>query len=100
MARGLWDRGLARLVKGSDPQLSATAQVDLDHPATPNEQIALAESWVAHADAATGPLKTVFLAAAEYWYRHAAEQLTGLSKARVGRELAKLGSIPESMRRH
>jgi len=99
LARGLWERGLKRLAQGSDPDLRALAEADLAQPATPQGQLALADRWKAQADRASESEQQTYLGAAEYWYRRAADKLTGLPKIRTDRALEELSRLPQAKRR-
>lgn len=94
-----WAKGLAHLAKGTDEKLKAVAAKDLVNPETNDKQVELGDQWLAIAEAASGDEKQVFLAAADYWYRKALADATGLRKLKIQKSLEKVGQIADNIRR-
>jgi hypothetical protein len=94
-----WAKGLPHLAKGSDEPLQLAAQKDVAAPDSTDEQVALGDAWLSIADASTGGERQAYLAAADYWYRKALSDASGLQKLRVQKSLEKVGKIPEASRR-
>ena len=83
-----WDRGLARLAKGSDAGLQELAQRELENPKDPKERLAVADGWDQLAGADKSTARASLEDHAEEWYRLALTDLTGIDKLRVEKKLA------------
>ncbi len=93
-----WDRALPHLAKGSDPQLRALAERELNSP--PDEamaQVDLADGWWDLAEAGEDAIKDRSQGRAAHWYHLALPKLTGLHRERVAKRLQELpgGSEPD-----
>lgn len=82
-AKGDWEQGLRRLVKGSDPALKALAEEDLAAPADVASRIKLGDSWWDLAEKADVSRKSNIQERARHWYRLAVTEAQGLTKAKV-----------------
>lgn len=83
-----WRRGLPMLAKGSDAELKAAAEKDLAQPATPAEQVAVADAWWNMADAKTGREHRSLRGRAAWWYRKAQGGAKGLDETKATKRLA------------
>ncbi|MHC4253291.1 MAG: hypothetical protein ACYS9X_29580, partial [Planctomycetota bacterium] len=82
--RGLWDRGLPHLAKGSDARLRELAGLEQEGPADPAGQQALGEAWWEAAQKESSrAAKGRLLARALHWYETALPALKGLARLRV-----------------
>ena len=88
LVKGDWRRGLPVLAKGSDAELKAAAQRDLAGPATPAEQVAVADTWWNMADGKAGRAQHSLRDRAAWWYRKAQPQATGLDRTKATNRLA------------
>jgi hypothetical protein len=80
--KGDWDRGLAMLAKGSDPVLRALVEKDRAKPTDGAGAYELAGQWWKVAEKEPVPLsKARIRSRAAFWYKQAAPNLSGLSKA-------------------
>ena len=87
--RGLWEKNLSLLTKGSDTRLKALADDELKIPASPQAMLAVADGWWAVADTAATPVETrkIHRHAAE-WYAKALPQLDGVQKQTAQQRVA------------
>ena len=83
-----WQAGLAYLALGADAALKSLAVKELDRPATPDEQMALADAYSGLAEKEEGLAKSSLKARAAHWYRQAQPGLSGLRKAKVDKWLS------------
>ena len=92
-----WDEGLAYLSKGSNAELKAAAQVDLDRPTRPDDQIALADQWWKIADSLTKGKRDAAKLRARVWYERAAPFATALLlKKKIEQRLEETKALAES----
>ncbi len=87
---GDWDKGLPRLAKGGDAELADAAKADLAHPENAPEQIALADRWRSIGEKKSGLESARLKARAQYWYRLALKQSSGLATTAIRKQLDKL----------
>ncbi len=88
-----WDQGLPYLAKGSEPELKALAERELQgEPEDAKAQVALADAWWDFAKAPDREDASVWLGHSAYWYERAHPELdSALVKAKVEKRLAELG---------
>lgn len=91
-----WTQGLPHLAKGEDAALGGAAKQDIDAPTAAEDQIAVADSWWELASAAEGIAKTALLSRAEFWYREALPQLSGLAETKANKRLEEIATILEA----
>jgi len=70
--KGLWDRGLPLLAKGSDPKLAKIAELDLSQPTDTQKILEVADAWYEYDKGR-----------AIKWYRQVIPQLDGLKKLKA-----------------
>jgi hypothetical protein len=84
-----WDDGLPLLARAADPRLTELAKLELKHPATPAEQLTLADRWWTYAEW-SAKHKSAIRARAAHWYRQALSGLPpGLERIKAESRLAK-----------
>ena len=84
-----WEDGLPLLARAADPRLAELAELELKRPATPPEQLALADRWWMYAES-EAKHKLALRARAAYWYRQALSGLPpGLERIKAETRLAK-----------
>jgi len=88
--KGDWARGLPMLSVGSDKTLAALAQAELAVPATPDEQVKVADAWWDTSLAASAVIKSNTQRHAGEMYAAALPKLSGLAKVRVEKRLKEL----------
>ncbi len=93
LVRNDWARGLPALAKGSDANLKAAAEKELQQPADSAAKVSVADAWWALSEAANGATKKAFSEHAAEWYALALPELTGLAKIRIEK---RLGSVRAS----
>ncbi len=71
LAKGDWNRGLARLALSSDSRLKDLAKSDLETGSDPDAMAALGDRYAAQAEMEGDPAKTHLLWRACYWYERA-----------------------------
>ena len=82
--KGDWERGLAMLALGSDPDIRAAALKELMQPAEAEDQVQAGDAWWELAESQKGGAKTQMKQRATYWYRLALPRLNGsLEKIKV-----------------
>lgn len=88
-----WDQGLPYLAKGSEPDIKALAEHELQgEPEDAKAQIALADAWWDFAKATGQETAPAWLERAAHWYERAHPDLTSaLVKAKTEKRLAELG---------
>lgn len=87
-----WPAAFPLYAKSGDAALAAAAEKSLTAIAGTLAPAAAGDVWWDAAQALKPPQKTEFAAAADFWYRRAAPQLTGLSRTRVQKRLEELES--------
>lgn len=91
-----WKTGLAHLAKGSDPLLKSLADRELSSPpATPEDQLKLADAWWDAAAEHRGEEKTAMLRCAGRWYEQATGQLQGINKTKAEKRLSQIAEIAQ-----
>ncbi|MDY0165614.1 MAG: SUMF1/EgtB/PvdO family nonheme iron enzyme [Thermoguttaceae bacterium] len=90
--RNDWSQALPHFAKGSEPELRALAERELNSTALDAAgQAELADAWWELAEVSDQQAKPVFLRRAAHWYERAYPELTStLLKARVTKRLAEL----------
>jgi hypothetical protein len=83
-----WKTGLPMLAKGSDATLKQMAGDELRQPASPQDQLAIADGWWAMADKSPATQKDTIHAHAGEWYAKAAPNLSGLGKMKAEQRAA------------
>jgi hypothetical protein len=91
-SKGDFDGGLPMLALGSDPQLKALAQRELENPTVAVDQVELGDGWWKLAEDMEGKGQLLLRQRAGYWYRQAVAELAGLAQIRVNRRLRTLES--------
>jgi hypothetical protein len=87
-----WEDGLPLLARAADPRLAELAALELKHPDTPSEQLALADRWWMYGEG-EAKHKLALRARAAYWYRQALSGLPpGLERIKAESRLAKAES--------
>lgn len=87
-----WEDGLPLLARAADPRLAELAESELKLPATPAEQVTLADRWWNFAEGETKH-KLAVRARAAFWYREALSGLPpGLERIKAESRLAKAES--------
>ncbi len=90
-----WEDGLPLLARAADPRLTELAESELKLPATPAEQVALADRWWTFAEGDTKHKLAVRRRSA-YWYRQALSGLPpGLERIKAESRLARAESKTE-----
>ncbi|MGI6418556.1 MAG: hypothetical protein ACOX1P_23150 [Thermoguttaceae bacterium] len=88
LVREDWDRGLPLLARGSDESLKEAAAADLAGADSAETQAKLGNRWWELAEIAPEAERSALRARALHWFRQAAPNLTGLTKAWVDRQIA------------
>jgi len=87
LRRNNWTEGLPYLLKGNDPALKELARQETAAPASPSDQVQLADAWWdaadKRADKKDDPWGKLMQSRAGYWYRQAMPNLTGLALAKA-----------------
>jgi hypothetical protein len=89
LVKGIWEKGLPLLARGSDAAMKAAAARDLAKPATPADQVAAGDAWWDLAEKASGTPKARMTARAMGWYQQAWPTLSSLGKSKL-RDRAKV----------
>lgn len=89
--RGDWDRGLARLARGSDPAIKKLATLDISDPGTSKEQSKLGQGWLAVADDLKDKMQVQPLLRAYHWYVQALSGLDGEAREQVQQQIQAIG---------
>jgi hypothetical protein len=93
-----WEDGLPLLARAADPRLMELAESELKLPATPAEQVALADRWWTFAEGDTRH-KLAVRARSAYWYRQALSGLPpGLERIKAESRLARAESKDRTVR--
>jgi hypothetical protein len=86
--KGNWEKGAARLAKGSDAALKAAAEKELAKPSGPPGQAAAGDAWWEAAEKARGQAcEERWRGRARHWYETALPGLTGITKIKVEKRL-------------
>ena len=99
LMRDQWPTGLRHLVKCSDEKLIGAAKQELASPAAAEEQVTIADAWWDCATTIEDIYKAAMIARAEFWYRKAMPQLSGLALTKVEKrveEIAGLQNTPDA----
>lgn len=91
LVRGRWDRGLARLAKGSDTTLADLARQELAKPLEPEVQAAVSDGWWAQAEPRKGLEAQRARRHAVEGYQAALDGLAGLTRKHVEKRLEEAG---------
>jgi len=98
--KGDWDKGVAMLALGNDPELKKLAVKELEGIASPSEQMAQADGWWEIAENESGAARNSLLARAYAWYQAAAPQSSSLLRQKAEKRLASIeDSVPDLKRR-
>jgi hypothetical protein len=90
---GNWDIGIPLLAHGSDAELKAIAELEMQRPDGATQQVEIADRWSALSKKAKpGPLEKL-LARAVLWYATAEPSLTGITKERVAQRIDEIYHI-------
>jgi hypothetical protein len=93
-ARGDWDRGVPMLALGSDADLKAAANGELQGAPTAGARVALGDTWWDLAQAKEDWQKEAFLRRAGHWYQQAESGLEeSLMRLRVQNRLKEIAKI-------
>ena len=82
-----WNRGVPMLALSPDGKLKELAVKELRGVSSAEEQVALGDGWWKMASVSEGGVQKRLEKRADYWYRKALPQLTGLMKDRVEKRL-------------
>jgi hypothetical protein len=88
--KGDIDAGLSLLSKGSDQELAALADEDLDAAENVPDELRLANAWWAMADRQPNQFRSAIRCRAGFWYHQVSPGLDGLDKALAERRLQEL----------
>src|SRR5262249_37590036 len=91
--KGDWHRGLVMLSLASDPALKSLAEKEMQAPSDTEEQVALADAWLAQAGKAKGLEADRQKARAAMWFGQVQGELTGLAKVEVQRKIDAIGKV-------
>lgn len=86
-----WEAGLPLLARGSDSVLKSLAQRELQGVASPTDMVDVADRWHAAGQRNQKLPAAAISKRAEYWYRRALPQLSGMTKVRVEKRLEEIG---------
>jgi len=93
--KGDWEKGLPRLVSGSDPALRDLAQKDLGKPGAPEAKVQLADAWWDVSERERSRLaKSRLRGRAAFWYEQALPNLTGLVRLKVEKRIQEAQASP------
>jgi len=84
---GEWDEGLKHLVDGDDAPLQELARRELQQPSAPDDQLALATSWLNWAKAAKDYEQNVAWLRTQHWLELALPRLQGASRTQALKSL-------------
>jgi hypothetical protein len=93
LLKGSWEKGLPMLAQGADDMLQELAKKDLAAPTQPSDQLEVGDGWWSLTESETGLAKWHLQRRAEFWYKQAAPDLTGISKARVDKRLKEVETL-------
>lgn len=91
-----WETGLPLLAKSSQADLKAAAEKELAADKKPEDKSALGDAWMAVAKTAPADDKGAYESRAEFWFKDALDEVTGLAKAYVERKLSDLQASTSS----
>ena len=101
LVKGKWDRGLPYLVQGKASDLRAVAQRDIQNPTLAETQAEIGNDWMNTATQLDRKMRLQALLRAEYWYRLAVVQQSGLRKLSLetrlqalAKEVGELAELP------
>jgi hypothetical protein len=95
LIKGNWDAGLLLLAKGGDAKLKAAADKDLAQPTTAAARVEAGDAWWDIGEGLDPAAQTGARLRADHWYRQAAPELTGLTKARIDKRIAEVAKVAE-----
>jgi hypothetical protein len=95
---GNWSKGLPALAAGSDARLKELARKDLDDPSGADQQVELADAWLALADKEAGLPRKNLQARAHFWYLKAVNKLEGIKHAKVETRIRSLERTSPALR--
>lgn len=93
LQKGEWTIGLPMLALADDKDLRRAAEADVACPETTEDQIAVGDLWWALAEKESEPYRTRVKARSGYWYEQGLPNLTGLTKARIEKQLKSIGAL-------
>lgn len=101
LAKGKWDEGLPHLLKSNPSELREVAARDMQNPTNAELQAEVGSDWMNVATNLDRSVRLQALLRAEYWYRLAAAQQSGLKKLplekqinTVGKQVGELAKLP------
>ncbi len=86
-----WASGTKHLAMSEDDAVARVAAMDHAKPATPLEQLAVADGWMAWADETDALTQIAVWRRAAFWYATALPKLSGDARVRADEQLATLG---------
>ena len=86
-----WASGTKHLAMSDDDALARVAAMDQAKPATPLEQLAVADGWMAWAEKADALTQVAVWRRAAFWYATALPKLSGDARVRADEQLTTLG---------
>jgi len=95
LVKGDWSSGLPHLAQGTDPLLKQLAARELASPATPAEQLALADGWWEAGEQASGNDQRALKLHAAQWYRRLLPNDPGVDQAALQRRLREAEMLAE-----
>jgi hypothetical protein len=90
--RGEWEAGLPHLAQGADETLAALAKRDQVKPADAKERTAIADAWLELSKKAKKERAPALRGRALYWYEQAVTDASGLTKAKLEKQIKELAS--------
>lgn len=91
LVKGKWSEGLPYLLKSNTSELRDVAARDNRKPTDPESQTEIGNEWINVATQLDRNMKLQALLRAEYWYRMAVDQLSGLKKLPLETHIRDLG---------
>ncbi len=97
LGKGNWEEGLPKLLKGSDEELKALAQKELDYSPDSKSQVDLGDKWwELGTDVKDKLLQSRYKKRAVYWYQQVGD-LSGLTQVRVEKRIQEVEkSVPSA----
>ncbi len=92
ISQGDWPEALVHLSKASDPGVQGAAEQDLTEPTDATARVTAADTWFELAEKQSGTLKDAFRGRAGYWYQLSLDDLQGLMRTKVEKQLAAIGA--------
>ena len=88
--KGNWSTGLPFLGEVKDEEIKAAAVKELADPTEELKELEIGDAWTAVAERYQGVAKARILERAEFWYKQAQAQSSGISKIRLDKKLENL----------